>query len=143
MSKSIIKYVKKEKPTVLLKLNGQQESLTVYPPSKETGNFMFYCRTKMIENNLAMGLKIGDQINVSFQCDDEAETKGMFEALLEKRVQVTAHKSKQSAIDQKTGSTYYIIKTSNSSTIDSDDDIDCVSDSDDTEEDLRPKKKKK
>ena len=143
MSKSIIKYVKKEKPTVLLKLNGQQESLTVYPPSKETGNFMFYCRTKMIENNLAMGLKIGDQINVSFQCDDEAEAKGMFEALLEKRVQVTAHKSKQSAIDQKTGSTYYIIKTSNSSTIDSDDDIDCVSDSDDTEEDLRPKKKKK
>ena len=143
MSKSIIKYVKKEKPTVLLKLNGQQESITVYPPSKETGNFMFYSRTKMIENNVAMGLKIGDQINVSFQCDDEAEAKGMFEALLEKRVQVTAHKTKQSAIDQKTGSTYYIIKTSNSSTIDSDDEIDHVSDSDDTEEDLRPKKKKK
>ena len=143
MSKSIIKYVKKEKPTVLLKLNGQQESITVYPPSKETGNFMFYSRTKMIENNVAMGLKIGDQINVSFQCDDEAEAKGMFEALLEKRVQVTAHKTKQSAIDQKTGSTYYIIKTSNSSTIDDsddDDDIDHVSESD---EDLRPKKKKK
>ena len=142
MSKSIIKYVKKEKPTVLLKLNGQQESLTVYPPSKETGHFIFYARLKMIENNVAMGLKIGDQINVSFQCDDEAEAKGMFEALLEKRVQVTAQKSKQSAIDQKTGSTYYIIKTSNSSTIDSDDEIDHVSDSDDTEEDLRPKKKK-
>ena len=142
MSKSIIKYVKKEKPTVLLKLNGQQESLTVYPPSKETGHFIFYARLKMIENNVAMGLKIGDQINVSFQCDDEAEAKGMFEALLEKRVQVTAHKTKQSAIDQKTGSTYYIIKTSNSSTIDDsdDDDIDHVSESD---EDLRPKKKKK
>ena len=142
MSKSIIKYVKKEKPTVLLKLNGQQESLTVYPPSKETGHFIFYARLKMIENNVAMGLKIGDQINVSFQCDDEAEAKGMFEALLEKRVQVTAQKSKQSAIDQKTGSTYYIIKTSNSSTIDDsdDDDIDHVSESD---EDLRPKKKKK
>ena len=89
-----------------------------------------------------MGLKIGDQINVSFQCDDEAEAKGMFEALLEKRVQVSAHKSKQSAIDQKTGATYYIIKTAGSSTIDSDDDddIDHVSDSD---EELRPKKKKK
>ena len=142
MSKSIIRYTKKEKPTVLLKLNGQQESLTVYPPTKETGNFMFYSRSKMVENNHAMGLKIGDQINVSFQCDDEAEAKGMFEALLEKRVQVSAHKSKQSAIDQKTGATYYIIKTAGSSTIDSDDDddIDHVSDSD---EELRPKKKKK
>ena len=135
------KFVKKEKPTVLLKLNGQQESISVYPPSRETGHFIFYARSKMIENNAAMGLKIDDQINVSFQCDDFVEAKGMFEALLEKRVQVTAHKSKQSAIDQKTGSTYYIIKTSNSSTID--DGVDHVSDSDDdTDEDLKPKKKK-
>ena len=135
------KFVKKEKPTVLLKLNGQQESISVYPPSRETGHFIFYARSKMVENNAAMGLKIDDQINVSFQCDDFVEAKGMFEALLEKRVQVTAHKSKQSAIDQKTGSTYYIIKTSNSSTID--DGVDHVSDSDDnTDEDLKPKKKK-
>lgn len=135
------KFVKKEKPTVLLKLNGQQESISVYPPSRETGHFIFYARSKMVENNAAMGLKIDDQINVSFQCDDMVEAKGMFEALLEKRVQVTAHKSKQSAIDQKTGSTYYIIKTSNSSTID--DGVDHVSDSDDnTDEDLKPKKKK-
>ena len=135
------KFVKKEKPTVLLKLNGQQESISVYPPSRETGHFIFYARSKMVENNAGMGLKIDDQINVSFQCDDFVEAKGMFEALLEKRVQVTAHKSKQSAIDQKTGSTYYIIKTSNSSTID--DGVDHVSDSDDnTDEDLKPKKKK-
>ena len=135
------KFVKKEKPTVLLKLNGPQESISVYPPSRETGHFIFYARSKMVENNAGMGLKIDDQINVSFQCDDFVEAKGMFEALLEKRVQVTALKSKQSAIDQKTGSTYYIIKTSNSSTID--DGVDHVSDSDDdTDEDLKPKKKK-
>ena len=136
------KFVKKEKPLVNLKLNGQQESITLYFPSTETGQYLFYARSKMQENNEEMGLRIGDQINVSFQCDDEAEAKGMFEALLEKRVQVSAHKSKQSAIDQKTGATYYIIKTAGSSTIDSDDDddIDHVSDSD---EELRPKKKKK
>ena len=134
------KFVKKEKPLVNLKLNGQQESITLYFPSTETGQYLFYARSKMKENNDEMGLRIGDQINVSFQCDNEPEARGMFEALLEKRVQVTAHKSKQSAIDQKTGSTYYIIKTSNSSTID-----DCyVSDSDVTDDDLelRPKKKK-
>ena len=64
----------------------------------------------------------------------------MFEALVEKRVQVSAHKSKQSAIDQKTGATYYIIKSSNSSTIDDEDD---VIDSDETDEDLSRTKKRK
>ena len=133
------KFVKKEKPTIMLRLNGQQESISVYPPSTETGHFLFYARSKMLENHDELGLKIGDQITVSFQCDDFVEAKGMFEALFEKRVQVSAHTSKQSAIDQKTGSTYYIIKTSNSSTID-----DVVNDSDDTDEDLlRPFKKKK
>ena len=61
--------------------------------------------TSIFSANQLFG-KIGDQINVSFQCDDLVEAKGMFEALVEKRVQVSAHKSKQSAIDQKTGSTY-------------------------------------
>jgi len=134
------KFTKKEKTTVMLKLNGQQEAICIYPPQTATGHYLFYSRSKMVENNAGMGLKIGDQINVSFQCDDLVEAKGMFEALVEKRVQVSAHKSKQSAIDQKTGSTYYIVKSSNSSTIDDDDqDID----SDGTDEDQSRAKKRK
>ena len=134
------KFTKKEKPTVMLKLNGQQESISIYPPQTETGHYLFYSRSKMIENNVGLGLKTGDQINVSFQCDDLVEAKGMFEALVEKRVQVSAQKSKQSAIDQKTGSTYYIIKSSNSSTID---DGESVMDSEDTDEDHTRVKKRK
>ena len=134
------KFCKKEKATVMLKLNGQQEAISVYPPQTETGHYLFYSRSKMVENNAGLGLKIGDQINVSFQCDDLVEAKGMFEALVEKRVQVSAHKSKQSAIDKKTGATYYIIKSSNSSTIDDEDD---VIDSDETDEDLSRTKKRK
>ena len=134
------KFSKKEKPTVMLKLNGQHESISIYPPQSETGHFLFYSRSKMTENNAGLGLKNGDQINVSFQCDDLDEAKGMFEALVEKRVQVAALKSKQSAIDQKTGSTYYIIKSSNSSTIDDE----TVIESDETDEDnSRTKKRKK
>lgn len=125
----------------MLKLNGQQEAISIYPPQTETGHYLFYSRSKMVENNAGLGLKIGDQINVSFQCDDLTEASGMFEALVEKRVQVSAHKSKQSAIDQKTGATYYIIKSTNSSTID--DDEDDVIDSDETDEDLSRGKKRK
>ena len=135
------KFSKKEKVTVMLKLNGQQEAISIYPPQTETGHYLFYSRSKMVENNAGLGLKIGDQINVSFQCDDLTEASGMFEALVEKRVQVSAHKSKQSAIDQKTGATYYIIKSTNSSTID--DDEDDVIDSDETDEDLSRGKKRK
>ena len=135
------KFSKKEKVTVMLKLNGQQEAISIYPPQTETGHYLFYSRSKMVENNAGLGLKIGDQINVSFQCDDLTEASGMFEALVEKRVQVSAHKSKQTAIDQKTGATYYIIKSTNSSTID--DDEDDVIDSDETDEDLSRGKKRK
>ena len=78
----------------------------------------------MAEDNDDLALKTGDQINVSFTCDDLTEAKGMFEALVEKRVRISAHVSKQIAVDQKNGSIYYIIKSANSSTIDDDDEDD-------------------
>ena len=122
----------------MLKLNGQQEAICIYSPQTATGHYLFYSRSKMVANKAGMALKIDDQINVSFQCDDLVEAKGMFEALVEKRVQVSAHKSKQSAIYQKTGWTYWIVKSSNSSTIDDDDhDVD----SDETDEDQSRAKK--
>ena len=122
----------------MLKLNGQQEAICIYPPQTATGHYLFYSRSKMVANKAGMALKIDDQINVSFQCDDLVEAKWLFEALVEKRVQVSAHKSKQSAIDQKTGWTYWIVKSSNSSTIDDDDhDVD----SDETDEDQSRAKK--
>ena len=129
-NKDMSKFFKKEKPTVLLKLNGNQESISIYPPSTGTGHFLVYTRSKMVENNDALGLKCGDQINVSFTCDDLDEAQGMFVALVQKRVQVSAHKTLQTAVDQKNGSIFYIIKTANSSTIDDDDDATDAEDND-------------
>ena len=61
---------------------------------------------------------------VLFEIKDLVEAKGMFEALVEKEFKFPLTSQNNLPLT-KTGSTYYIVKSSNSSTIDDDDqDID-------------------
>ena len=127
----------KGRELVKLPLDTIQEAITIYPPTMSGRQYVFYIRSKVKNDNKALGLSHGDNISVSFFADSHDECLGMLDNLLDLKVVVLAAKDLplQQTIDTKTSEPFFRIKAADAYTIEVDDA--------ETSDEEKPRKRKK